>query len=159
MGRYGRSTQLVPGKPENLEQRGLFEEYVKLGSKRSLKQLKPLTDKSWETIQVWSQKFCWVKRSREEDAKLIDNISLESPKENFERRKLILSLINKMIKDIAKLDADGNVIGSEFPAKNVFDLRTLIELRDEQLGQKDKPKISSQGGTTNIDKAVFIIKK
>jgi hypothetical protein len=159
MGRSGRTTQLVPGKPENLEQRALFEEYVKLGSKRSLKQLIPLTDKSWETIQVWSQKFTWVKRAREEDAKMIDNISLESPKENYERRKLILSLINKMIKDVAKLDESGNVIGSNFPARNVFDLRTLIELRDEQLGVKDKSKITPNGGTTNIDKAVFIIKK
>jgi hypothetical protein len=148
---------LLPVKTENIEQRALFEEYVKMGYTRTLAKLTDKTPRSWNTIQIWSRKFDWIKRANMADKEIMENLSLESPVENTERKRLILDIINKMITDIAVVDEKGKVVGTTLQAKNVFDLRTLVDVRNEILGVKDKSKDKSN--QTNIDKAIFIIKK
>jgi hypothetical protein len=145
---------------ENLEQRALFEEYVALGSRRRLLDLMQFTDKSWVTVQRWSVQFNWVKKAVERDKELMECAGLETPKENVKNKKLALDIVNKMIKDLAILDENGNVVGTTVQAKNVFDLRTLIDVRNEILGIKDKmDRTNKLNQQTNIDKAIFIIKK
>ncbi len=141
---------------ENIEQRILFEEYVKLGAKRSLKKLMEFSPRSWTTIQKWSIKFNWVKRAMENDKESMETFGLETQSEGVIRKKLALDIVNKMIEDIAVIK-DGKVIDTTLKAKNVFDLRTLVDVRDEILGIKEKMAKTQQ--QTNIDKAIFIIKK
>ncbi len=141
---------------ENIEQRILFEEYVKLGAKRSLKKLMEFSPRSWTTIQKWSIKFNWVKRAMENDRESMETFGLETQSEGVIRKKLALDIVNKMIEDIAVIK-DGKVIDTTLKAKNVFDLRTLVDVRDEILGIKEKMAKTQQ--QTNIDKAIFIIKK
>ena len=141
---------------ENLEQRALFEEYVAMGEHRSLKKVLEISRRSWNTIQAWSVKFNWRVRAQERDKELMENISVETPRESVDRKKFALDIVNNILKDIAVLDENGKVIDTKVKAKNIFDIRTLIDIRAEILGEKDK---SQKAGTTNIDKAVFIIKK
>jgi hypothetical protein len=150
-------TPNLPMRAENMEQRALFEEYVAMGAQRSLKKLLPHTRRVWNTVQKWSHDFNWVVRARERDKELMDSNLIETPRENVERKKLALEIVNKMIRDIAILDKDGKVIDTTLKAKNVFDLRTLVDVRDELLGLKDKSR--KEASQTNIDKAIFIIKK
>jgi hypothetical protein len=149
-----------PAISENLEQRALFEEYVKMPGRRSLRRLfeSGVTTRSWKTVQAWSIKFNWVKRVQQKEKELMDVVGLESPRESIERKQLVLKIIDLMIDDIVKRDENGLIVGTKFGAKNVFDIRTLVDIRDEVLGIK-KAKESDKGGTTNIDKALFIIKK
>jgi hypothetical protein len=150
----------LPAKSENLEQRLLFEEYVSMGSSRSLKKLMEHTKRSWKTVQAWSIRFKWNIKARERDKELMETIGMETPRENVERRKLSLDIVNKMIADIAILDDAGEVVDTKIKAKSVLDLRTLIDVRDEILGVKERmEKNSKQNNQTNIDKAIFIIKK
>lgn len=146
---------------ENLEQRMLYEEYVKLGDGRSLEKLLPLTQRSRNTVIAWSKKFNWANRVEQEDKALMESTPVpESQRENKERKKLILDMIDFMIKELVEFNPDGTVKKTKVQAKNIFDLRTLIDIRDEQLGlKKSGPRSGGGGETTNIDKAVFIIKK
>jgi hypothetical protein len=148
----------LPVKTENLEQRALFEEYVAMGSKRSLAKLLDVTDRAWKTVQAWSIKFNWVVRAATRDKEMMENVLIESPRESANRRKLSLDIVNKMIQDIAVLDKDGVVIDTTIKAKTVFDIRTLVDVRDEILGLKDKME-KTKASQTNIDKAIFIIRK
>lgn len=147
----------LPALSENMEQRDLFEQYVAMGKGRTLKKLLPLTKKKWITVQHWSVKFNWARRAQERDKEAMETYGLESPTQNLANKKLALDIVNKMIQDIAVLDTAGNVIDTTLKAKNVFDLRTLVDVRDEILGLKDKADRTK--AQTNIEKAVFIIKK
>lgn len=147
----------LPACTENMEQRDLFEKYVSMGKDRSLKKLIPFTKKKWLTIQNWSVKFNWSKRALERDKEAMETYGLETPSEHLKNKKLALDIVNRMIRDTAVLDEDGKLIGTTIQAKNVFDLRTLIDVRDEMLGLKDKAEKTKN--LTQIDKAVFIIKK
>ncbi len=153
-----RNAKNLPAKGENLEQRALFEEYCKMGAKRTLKKLLDISPRSWKTIQSWSIRFQWVRRAEQKDRELMECVGLESPKQNIERKQLILDIINHMIEQIAVLDENGKVKETKFGAKNVYDIRTLVDIRDEVLGVKKDAK-ESKSGNTNIDKAIFIIKK
>jgi len=148
----------LPAISENIEQRELFEKYVAMGKERTLAKLVPLTSKSWQSVQRWSIKFNWSKRARERDKEALEVFGLETPADHLKHRKLALDIVNKMIEDIAVLDKDGKVTGTTIKAKNVFDIRTLVDVRDEILGLKDKAEKTKQQ-LTNIDKAIFIIKK
>ena len=155
-----RAKDHLPMVPEGLEHRTLFEEYVKMGAGRKIKDLveKKITTRCWGTIQAWSIKYHWVKRARERDKEMMENIGLETHAESVEHKRLALDIVNKMIRDIAVIDEHGKVIDTTIKAKNVFDIRTLVDVRDEILGVKEKmAKTASQ--QTNIDKAIFIIKK
>jgi hypothetical protein len=141
---------------ENLEQRALFEEYVKMGAKRSLPKLLAHTTRSIMSIQNWSKRFDWVERARQADHAACEIGLLETPRETVERKKTTLDLINWMIVNTANLDENGKVIGSKVGVRSVNDLKLLNELREELMGQRRKEVAR---GDINVDKAVFIIKK
>ena len=149
---------LLPVKAENLEQRALFEEYVGMGSKRSLMKLQDHTDRAWNTVQAWSIRFNWVVRANERDKELMECAGFETPQQNVQRKKLALDIVNKMIEDMAVVNEHGKVVDTTIKAKTVFDLRTLVDVRNEILGIKDKMD-RTKNQQTNIDKAIFIIRK
>ncbi len=146
---------------ETVEQRKWFMEYVKLGSShRSLEKIIAMSGRHPHTIAKWSSRWKWVERTAVEDQKLLDiGDGLDTHAINSKRKKLVLDLADYLIKHAAIIDEEtGEVTGAKINIKNVFDLRAVIDIRDEQLGLKDKNKAIGSG-TTNIDKAVFIIKK
>ena len=147
----------LPALTENMEQRDLFEKYIAMGKGRTLKKLIPHCKRKWLTIQNWSVRFNWARRALERDKEAMETYGLETPEEHLKNKKLALDIVNKMIKDMAVLDKNGNVVETIIKAKNVFDLRTLVDVRDEILGLKDKAEKTKQ--LTQIDKAIFIIKK
>ena len=71
----------LPAVAENLEQRELFEEYLAMGTGRSLKKLMPHTNRAWKTVQAWSIKFNWVERVRAREKELMENLDIETPRE------------------------------------------------------------------------------
>ncbi len=147
----------LPALEENPEQRALFDEYVAMGRNRSLEKLQAHTERTIQTIQRWSSRFGWVRRADLKDRELLEN-GLESARDHINNKKLALAIINKMIKDVAVIDEKGELVGTTVQAKNVYDIKTLIEIKDIILGV-DKKDTSPKGGNTNIDKAIFIIKK
>jgi hypothetical protein len=147
-----------PATTENFEQRELFEKYCVMGRGRTLRKLLTQTKRPWGTVQTWSRKFGWVRRAADRDHESLGSVGLETPENNLKNKKLALDIVNKMIQDMAILDEDGKVVDTVIKAKNVFDLRTLVDVRDEILGLKEKAE-KNKLATTNIDKAIFIIKK
>lgn len=147
-------------KPETLEQRTLYEEYLRLGDDRSIDKVVSLSKRSRNTVYAWSKKFNWFDRANQEDKALTEGSTVlpEPQRKNRERKQLILDMIDWMIKEMVVFNPDGTIKMTKLQPKNIFDLRTLIDIRDEQLGLK-KAASGKPGDTTNIDKAVFIIKK
>ena len=60
---FRRGYTLPPkyGKHENAEQFRAFQEYMRMGPKRSHDVIAEMYDKSIDTIKNWSKKYCWEK--------------------------------------------------------------------------------------------------
>lgn len=141
---------------ETMEQRRAFEEYSRLGDERSLVKVADIVGKTDVTIQKWSKCFGWVERVKKLDNAIIDTASVESLPEQMDNRKRNLKLIDVMLRDAAVIDENGNIVESKIKLKSMTDIRTALEVREALLG---RDKTGKSGDTTNIDKAVFIIKK
>jgi hypothetical protein len=141
---------------ETVEQRRAFEEYCKMGDERSLVKIAKLMNKAPLTVQRWSKIFDWRNKVIKVDQQHIDTANIESIADHTDSRKRNLKLIDVMLKDAAIIDENGNIVESKVKLKSMTDIRTALEVREALLG---RDKTGKSGDTTNIDKAVFIIKK
>jgi hypothetical protein len=150
-----RGPKPLAGK-ETLEQRMIFEEYVKMGDARSLVKLADLTKKPLPSLTTWSKKYKWQERLLALHDATSESMTIEPLDVQIRKKQLFVKLIDKMIENSIVVNKKGDIEKVTISLRNMADLRSALEIRDDILGNKKK---SGPGFGTNIEKAVFIIKK
>ena len=86
---FRRGYTLPPkyGKHENAEQFRAFQEYMRMGPKRSHDVIAEMYDKSIDTIKNWSKKYCWEKRTAQWDKEQVALVWQETEKIREQRHK------------------------------------------------------------------------
>lgn len=138
-----------------------LEHYVAMGDERSIRKLAGQIGVGYSTLQKWSVKYGWqdklvemVKVSQEEN-------QVEPIDEQIRKKRFNLAVIDKMLRDVAVVDKKtGEVLETTVKLRNMNDFRTAVDLRDTIIaGPRGKGGIFGTGSKTDIQQAVFIIKK
>lgn len=74
-------------KHENAEQFRAFQEYMRMGPKRSMSEIAEMYEKSVDTIQSWAKKYAWEKRAAQWDKEQVAMIWKDTEKIREQRHK------------------------------------------------------------------------
>lgn len=110
-----------------------FEEYYKMGDRRSHPKVAKKFGKSVGVISQWSRDFGWVQRVMERDREIGDKLQLESVEEITESRKNILLILRSAVEAFIKRK-DGEDVPEKiegFKLRNVADLKEAYLLMEE----------------------------
>lgn len=144
---------------ETDDQRNAFDEYLSMGSGRSLAGVARKIGRNINTVSNWASKHNWTKRVIEWSQEESLSRSIEPIEDYIANKRFSVKIIDKILQDAVTVDDEGNIITSNIRAVTAADLKTLITLRNDILNINPGKQEGGKGGNTQIGQAVFIIKK